>query len=234
MIVKPVSQRIETLKTACSHPLPGFAAQSLMAPGYRLGKTKDPVGQFPSGNGFSDSSIRDSSIRYRKAAVLILLHPGKEGGPSGGSLRFPLIRRPDTMRHHSGQIGLPGGGLEPGESPREAALRETFEELGFRLDPGCVIGDLSPLEVPHSGYLVYPSVAYIPAIPEFHAERSEVDEIIEADLDLLLDPSCRKIEERNFGGAIWPVPFYSFGNHKVWGATAMILAELACILSPPS
>ena len=89
---------------------PAWAA---MTPPYR-GSIQPPLGHF-SDNG---------SEGWREAAVLILLHPAP------AEIAFPLIERPDGMRHHPGQIAFPGGGVELGETPFDAALRETREEIG--------------------------------------------------------------------------------------------------------
>ena len=55
-------------------------------------------------------------------------------------------------------------------------------------------------------------------------------ELIEAPLDALLDPATVRVEDWEHSRQVWPIPFYQFGPHKVWGATAMILAELAAML----
>jgi len=68
------------------------------------------------------------------------------------------------------------------------------------------------------------------ASPEFCLAEVEVAELIEAPIESLLDPATARVEEWEIPGRIWPVPFYQFGPHKVWGATAMILAELVAML----
>lgn len=202
--------RAEAIREALSRPLPGRNAQMSMAPGYRV--DPEPASEYG----------------FRHAAVLILLHA------VDGSLEFPLIRRPETMRHHGGQIGLPGGGVEAGESFRRAALRELREELGIDLGESSVIGELSPLGVPRSGYLVHPVVAFSLSLPDYRVEESEVESLFEARLDALLDPAARCVETRRFGDESWLVPYYAMNGEKVWGATAMMLAELVTALSAPA
>jgi 8-oxo-dGTP pyrophosphatase MutT (NUDIX family) len=186
---------------ALSPPLPGREAQMLMAPGYRQARESA------------------ASEGFRQASVLILLHP------LDASLGFPLIRRPETMRHHGGQIALPGGAVEAGESYRGAALRELREELGIGLDESSIVGELSPLEVPRSGFTIHPFVAYMDSVPEYLVQPDEVASLFEARLDGLLDPEARRVEARRFGVEVWPVPYYPVCGEKIWGATAMILSE---------
>lgn len=164
---------------------------------------------------------------WRPAAVLILLYPEAEG------LRFPLIERGSSVGRHRGEMALPGGGLEPGESARAAALRETREELGLSPEAVAaieVLGALTPLRVPPSGYAIAPFVGWLPSPPAFSPEPREVAALVPAPLGLLLDPDAREREERRFLGRPHEVPFFRLGERKVWGATAMILAEFAAVL----
>jgi 8-oxo-dGTP pyrophosphatase MutT (NUDIX family) len=90
----------------------------------------------------------------RSSAVLILFGEG-ERGPD-----LLLTERSHTMRSHPGQVSFPGGRLDPGEGPHEAALREAYEETG--LDPAGVeiIGDLPQLWIPPSNNVVTPVVGW--------------------------------------------------------------------------
>lgn len=180
--------------------LPGSAAQLRMLPPHR-------------------PALREGGS-LRDAAVLVLLYP------RDGSLRFPLTLRSQDTRTHKGQVSLPGGSREEGESLSETALRETREEIGVGHSGIELIGELTPLDIPHSGFHVHPFVAASPAAPRFVLERSEVVELIEAPLAELLAEDAARLEERPFGSGIDLVPYYLLGGHKVWGATAMILSEL--------
>jgi len=136
-----------------------------------------------------------------------------------------LTIRTDSVFHHKNQISFPGGQNEPGESIQETALRETYEELGLRPEFIRTIGELTPLYVPPSNFCIYPIVGTMQERPVYKVRSMEVAEVIETPLDHLLD-------KRNLRKEIWTrgqkevkVPFYYFGGYKIWGATAMILAE---------
>jgi 8-oxo-dGTP pyrophosphatase MutT (NUDIX family) len=156
--------------------------------------------------------------------VLILLYP------RDGSLHFPLTLRTEDTRNHKGQVSLPGGAREAGETLLDTALRETKEEIGVGPEGVEPLGSLSPLDIPHSGFHVQPFVAFVSEAPRFVLEAREVAELIEASLDELLAEDSARIEERVVEAGKILVPYYSLGGHKVWGATAMMLAELRELL----
>jgi 8-oxo-dGTP pyrophosphatase MutT (NUDIX family) len=158
---------------------------------------------------------------FREASVLILLHP------THGGLSFPLIERPRGLRHHAGQIAFPGGALEPGESPLDAALRETEEEIGVRLPESSILGALSEISALPSGYHVHPFVAYAEETPVYRLQREEVDELFEIPLAALTNPASISSFSMRRDDKDWSVPCYDFGGRIVWGLTAMILAEFA-------
>ena len=192
------------LRAALRGALPGMKAQELMMPSIRRLESFDRPA-------------------WRKAAVLILLYP------VDGKLYFPLTLRGEDLLHHAGQVSLPGGSLERGESAEEAALRETSEEIG--VDPSRVemLGRLSPLKIPPSGFEIEPFVGSIPFRPAFVPEEGEVADIIEAPFSLLSSDEAFAVEEWELKNGRSSVPFWTIGGHKVWGATAMVLAELAAI-----
>ena len=188
--------------------LPGVAAQLTMAPEPRQGH----------------KAYFEVEATSRKAGVLILLHV------KDGRLSLLLTRRTERVLHHRGQISLPGGEQHPGESVEATALRETAEELGPDLGAVRVLGRLTPLYIPPSNYCIYPTVAFVPGTLAFRLQPEEVDELIEVPVDRLADPAAVRREVWHYGGRDVEVPFYEFEGHKIWGATAMVLAEFLALL----
>ncbi|MEC9339917.1 MAG: CoA pyrophosphatase [Pseudomonadota bacterium] len=157
----------------------------------------------------------------RDAAVLLLLYP--DTGHRDWYLT--LIKRPDYDGVHSGQIAFPGGRREGEESLTETALRETREEVG--VDPGEVtlLGELTPFFVFASNHMVHPFVGYVSVRPGFVPCEIEVAQILEIPLSHLLEPANLRHETRELRWGPARIPFFAVDDHKVWGATAMVLAE---------
>lgn len=192
-------------------PLPGREAQYRMA---HAGRT-DPI-----------LSNRDA----RKACVMILLYPDEQL-----ETKLVLIQRVNHKAdRHSGQIGLPGGKLEATDNSLQAgALRELEEEVGVSAETVNVLGALSELYISVSNFLVYPFVGYVDARPDFVAQASEVQAILEAPLKLFLNKDLRKTKQLKLPGGMVlnKVPYFEVEQHTIWGATAMILNELSEIIT---
>ncbi len=205
---QPASITIATVRRALKGPLPGLAAQLRMSPQPRTA----PGLKWPS--------------HYRDGGVLLLLYE------RDGALHIALTRRCDHLAAHAGQISFPGGLCEPQDgSFAGTALRETREELGLEPAGLELLGELSPLEIPVSGYRIHPWVAYSAQPPAFRADPSEVAELLEVPLARLLEPAALGQETRLVRGYQAVVPFFRIGEHKVWGATAMVLSEFLALLS---
>lgn len=197
------------LRAALAEPLPGRAAQYQMAPQPR------PSDELPYDQPRADT---------RRGGVLVLFYP------HNGQLHLPLILRPTYNGVHSGQVGLPGGGFEEGDGDlTQTALREAYEEVGVPPDEVTVLGQLSPLYIYASNYLVHPNVAWTPARPAFKIDPYEVALLLEAPLAELLDPGRRRVEAWQLRDRVADVPFFLVQGHKVWGATAMMLSELLAL-----
>ncbi len=168
----------------------------------------------------------------RHAGVLVLLYPdrARAGEADVGATSVVLTLRTETTGLHSRQISFPGGALEEGETPTEGALREASEEVN--LEPGSVevLGALTPLHIPVSAFLAHPVVAVAPEPPLLAAEPTEVAAILEAQLHELMEPGSTEWTwiERPRGRLL--IPYFSVSGTRVWGATAMMLAELLAIL----
>ena len=162
---------------------------------------------------------------WRAASVLVLLYGVEE------ETGFPLILRISGSGIHAGQVSLPGGAREDGESSVECALRETSEELGFDTSRVRIVRDLTPLHVPPSRFLVRPFVGVLDARPAFHPEPAEVEQWFDVSLDELVSPAASREDIVEREGRLWRVPFYRLAGRRVWGATAMILAEFRSLVS---
>ncbi|MGD8415190.1 MAG: CoA pyrophosphatase [Candidatus Latescibacterota bacterium] len=162
---------------------------------------------------------------HREGAVLVMLYPGQ----SGPSTLF-TVRRAD-LNDHAGQISFPGGRREAGERLETTATREAEEEVGIGRDEIEVVGELTPLYIPPSRYIVHPFVAAAASRPDFRLQESEVARIIEVPLADLQDPANRRSEIWKIRDEESRVPCFRIGGERIWGATAMIMNELLAVIS---
>jgi hypothetical protein len=131
---------------------------------------------------------------------------------------------------HSGQVGFPGGGYDEMDTDLVAtALREAYEEVGVHPTQVIVLGQLTPLYVYASNYLVQPTVGWIDYQPTFHTDPYEVAQLLETPLRHLLAPATRRTEPWTLRGQLVQVPYFAVAGQTVWGATAMMLSELLAL-----
>ena len=196
------------LRDRLAGTLPGLDAQLRFMP--TPPRTGWKPGEFP-----SDA---------RLAAGLLLLYPGERGAS------IPLTVRASGLRRHAGQISLPGGATDPGETLAQAAVREAHEEIG--IDPTAVriLGELTPVYVLVSGFTLHPVVGITHQRPTFAPAAHEVDAIVEVSIEDLKDASSIRQGTRTREGVAIEYPYFDLMGHQVWGATAMILGEFICLL----
>ncbi len=202
---------VEQLAARLQGPLPGLEAVLHMAPHVRRNL----------------ALLQVAGKACREGAVLVLIYP-LHGEPA----TLLTVRR-DDLSAHAGQVSFPGGRREPREPLVATALREAHEEVGVPLtDDVRVLGQLTPFYIPPSNFCVYPFVAALPYRPAFRPNAGEVKAVLEVPLAHFLDPRARREEIRVLEGTPAPVPFYAVGEHKIWGGTAMMLAELSLLIGP--
>jgi 8-oxo-dGTP pyrophosphatase MutT (NUDIX family) len=160
----------------------------------------------------------------RAAAVLMLLFR------RSFDWHIPLTARPGTITQHGGQISLPGGLIEFGETSEQAALRELAEELGRQSDIH-VLGQLPKCYVFASNSDVTPWVAVTHAEPNWQPNLAEVERVIEMPLAVLLDASHTDQTTIQYGALSFQAPCYRVGDDRVWGATSVMLSELAGVIA---
>ncbi len=159
----------------------------------------------------------------RAAAVLLLLFQRE------GRWHLPLTERPETMVRHGGQISLPGGAVDAFESSSSAALREMREELGVNADVE-LLGRLADCYVFASDFLITPWLAVADFDPRWNPHAKEVQNVVELPIDVLFDSDAvgELIVER--GPLVFHAPCIRMGEACIWGATSMILSDLAGVL----
>ena len=175
-----------------------------LAPQYAYGRHRGPAPRFS-----------------HPAAVVICLIP-----LSGSEWTIPLTLRPTQMADHGGQVSLPGGRSDAGETVWRTACREFGEELGCTTEFMQPIGELTSLYVYASRHLVTPIVAASALRPSFAPNPDEVAELIFFPLRDLIADSASSVGTLKRGSAQFDAPGYRVGNHFVWGATAMVLGQL--------
>jgi len=155
----------------------------------------------------------------KDAAILIALFE------KDGEYCFPMIKRPENVKNHPGQIALPGGSKEEEESLEETALREAQEEIGVDPDKIEIIGKLTPIPVPVSGYLVQTYIGVMDEEPEWKLSENEVADFFVLKVSELLDSDKDYYETWDLRGFEAKVPIFKVGDLNIWGATASVLSE---------
>jgi 8-oxo-dGTP pyrophosphatase MutT (NUDIX family) len=161
----------------------------------------------------------------RRSGVLILFYP------KGEDIYLPLILRPQYDGVHGGQMAFPGGRAELKDKNIQAtALREAQEEIGIKASDVKIIGNLTELYINPSNLLCQPVLGYINYRPDFYPDEREVAAILEVPLSDFVNPDTvqtRLVETRGYK---FETPGFIIQEQIVWGATAMMIAELIEII----
>jgi 8-oxo-dGTP pyrophosphatase MutT (NUDIX family) len=157
--------------------------------------------------------------------------------PKGNQWQMVLIERQsfDVRDQHKGQISFPGGKFDITDADLSiTATRETEEEIGVFAQHIKLLGALTPLYISVSNFHVFPFIGVLDFAPVFKPQITEVKEIIEIPMLDLLNPQNQKLSaiqlHKDF--VLSDVPSFNFKEKIIWGATAMIISEIADLISP--
>ena len=160
-----------------------------------------------------------------RAAVLIPLYLD-----DAGSTRVVLTRRSGGMRSHRGEVAFPGGRVDDGETPDQAALREAHEEIGLPPLHVRIIGELEPLTTRVSNAAITPFVGIVDVLPLLVPSPREVARIFDVALLELADPICYREELWPVTEGHMPMHLFEVEGETIWGATARMLHALLTLL----
>jgi len=163
---------------------------------------------------------RHPLTRPKRAAILVPILD--DGGPP----RLVLTRRTAELNTHQGQVAFPGGRLDPGESIREAALREAWEEVGLAVGAVDVLGELDDIPTVHNDTVVTPVVGRVRGTPELKANPTEVARIFEVPLEALARRSGWRMQRADWQGRSYPIYYFDWEGETLWGLSAYVTLQL--------
>lgn len=178
----------------------------------------------------------NGSEYMRRAAVFIPMVR------KDGEIHILFEVRASSLKHRPSEISFPGGGIEEGETPLQAAIRETQEEIGSYPEDIKIISELDLLITPVK-YIIHPFAGYLDNIDLMNLNKDEVDHVFMVPLKYLLENHPKKYfntvqvlpdqnlpfdlipEEKNykFENGKSQVLFYKYKDYVIWGITAKIL-----------
>jgi 8-oxo-dGTP pyrophosphatase MutT (NUDIX family) len=143
-----------------------------------------------------------------------------------GELHVLFTQRSHELRTHSGEVSFPGGRREPADdSLTETALREAYEEIALLPRDVDVFGALTRIPT-ITGFEVTALVGEFSSPYDLILNPDEIHLLFQAPLRELADPSIHRLERREFGGQVYPVHFFEWNGHVIWGATGFLLDTL--------
>lgn len=189
-----------------SSALPGLNAQLLMAPSLRDQELKK----------------RDATIPEKQSAVLILLFEEDE------QTKVLMMKRSDHLHHHAGQISFPGGRSEDSDiNAWETAIRETEEEVGIDRKSIQYLVNISDLYIPPSNFNVNVCLGYLKNLPKLSPNTDEVSMLLKIPVSHFLNPqNITSFTYKHQQDIPYEAPAYSWEEHTIWGASAMMMSEL--------
>jgi len=162
---------------------------------------------------------------WESAAVLVLIGFSELQSPA-----LLLTRRTQKVETHKGQMAFPGGSVDSqDENALATALRETEEEVGILKESIKVIGELPPIWIPASHFLVNPVIGTLKDptnTVNLKLNRDEIEEALWIPLDVLKNPEIYREESISYEDQIYPLPVFQVNNAKIWGATATMIKNL--------
>lgn len=189
------------------HPLPGHEAIMQKMSPYRLKVKVEP------------------NANTRRSAILMMFYP------KGDEIFLPLILRPQYDGVHGGQMAFPGGRVEQSDKNiQETALREAQEEIGIKATDVKIISNLTELFIPPSNMFCQPVMGFMSYRPDFYPDEREVAGIFEVSISEILDPSIVQVRTVETRGVRLETPCFVIQEQVVWGATALMIAEMIEIL----
>jgi 8-oxo-dGTP pyrophosphatase MutT (NUDIX family) len=200
---------LEALKDKLHVPLPGISGQREMMPSYRNAVSLEDI----------------APLNPRKAGVIIHIFQGPQ------ELEVLYMKRPAYDGTHSGQISFPGGELEDFDQDfMAAAFRECEEEVDLKPSEQEFFRAMSWLYIPPSNFYVEPFITLGTAAPKVELDPREVDRVFSIPLSKLIDGSLIQQTSIKTTYGTLVVPAYHWDGEIIWGATAMMTAELVALL----